>query len=64
MTRKSRREIERALEDLEPTSNSGSVIALECDTGEYETPDGDPVPESGTVIQIPYSVRRRWEGSK
>lgn len=62
MTRKSKRALARDLEDLKPKGETKSVAAIELESGEYVTPDGEPVTESTDVIfGIPYSVWSQWE---
>jgi len=48
MTRKSRRELEREVNDLSDAEDAGEglLIVYEQDDGTYQDSDGEPVPET------------------
>jgi hypothetical protein len=56
MTRKSRREIERAIEELTRTDGPRETAAVELENGEYVTPSGDAVDWDAVTFKIPYSL--------
>jgi hypothetical protein len=65
MPRKSKREIQRDVKDLEVETDEpeiGPVFVLETQDGEYLTPDGEPL-EDSTVgcFTIPPGVWEEWE---
>lgn len=56
MTRKSRRELERAIEEMETEDETVHTAAVELESGEYVTPAGDPVDWDTVAFAIPYEL--------
>ena len=58
----SKRTLKKELETFKPEQEDRVTTAIELESGEYVTPDGEPVTEDMDVIfGIPYSVWSNWE---
>ncbi|WP_058828116.1 hypothetical protein [Haloferax sp. Q22] len=63
MTRKSKRELERAVEALGDDSDTepSAIVAFELEDGTYVDEDGDPIDRPGEVVfTLPDDVWSRW----
>lgn len=64
MTGRSRREVEREINDLSDRATDGEVwgpIACEHDDGTITDPDGDPLPEDAEpLLIVSWEVARTW----
>ena len=64
MTRKSRRELEREVNDLADRGGDGDdwgLIAAEHADGTLTDPNGDPLPaDADPVLTVPWRIARTW----
>jgi len=56
MTRKSRREIERAIEELTTDDGPNRMLAVELESGEYVNPYDAPLDWDKVPFGIPYDL--------
>jgi len=63
MTRRSKRELTREIESLDPSEDRTDGAAIELKNGEYVNSDGDPITDwENVVFAIPYALwNEYWE---